>query len=278
MKQATRKGALIWGILLPFFLHSQDSLFTSTDKPVSTWEDNPLTLGMTFTVSKPGVITALKFYKTSATTATFNVTLWNSSSIVTTQVVSTSRTGWIRVPVSAVIQPGKYLLSVYNPVGRYGYTNNLYPRSRGSIIADSGKFSYGNAYPTRNGTCYYLDVVFSGEQTPPAKVTLPDSLMFEYGINSITLGAKVENQVSYNWEILDSAGSWQISGLSSLSPVIQPKDEGGCWLLLMLTVRGADGTEVADVCEITVLPNPNEIIGYIKRNGTIMWRRRIVIP
>lgn len=259
---------------------SSDSLYLSTDKPSSTWEDNPATLGMEYTIAKRGTIRAVKFYKATASTKPYTVTVWDSTGGVWfTQSITTSAIGWQRIPCGLLAEPGmKYIIGVYNNDTRYGYKNGVLPRTRGAITATRGRFGYGTGLPVGSGSCYYLDVVFQADAEPaPVASVSPDSAVYQYGVDSIVIKGTVQNAVSWSWEVVDSSGTSLVSGLQGLSPVIRPRDQEGCWVLLMLTARGADGTESAAMADISVMPDPNEAVGIITRSGRIIWLKQIVV-
>lgn len=300
MKQATTILAILWSLFagaqfrddntidniwgtpftwkMPAF--PSDSLFLSTDKPTSTWEDNPATLGMEYTVAKRGTIKAVKFYKATTSNKPYTVTVWDSAGgIWFTQSITTSSTGWQRIPCGLLAEPGmKYVIGVYNNDTRYGYKNGVLPRTRGAISATKGRFGYGTGLPAGSGSCYYLDIVFQADVDPAPVVTVsPDSAVYQYGVDSIIVKGVVQNATSYSWEVVDSAGSSRVSGLSGLNPVIYPHDQGGCWVLLMLTARGADGTERSAMADISVMPDPKEAVGVITRDGHIIWLKQIIV-
>lgn len=259
-------------------LFAQDSLFLSTDKPGTLWEDNPVTLGMKFTTANPGVITALKFYKTDSRTGEYQIALWDNSGTKLTMVpVSTTATGWIRVPVNIPVGGGSFTIGVYNPVGRYGFRNKLYPRTRGQLVADTGSFENGNAMPGRSsGSCYYLDVVFKQQTVQPVSSTLtPDSVHVSFPWKPVTLTATASNAMSYGWRVEDSTGSWSIDTTNRLKPVITAKSYGN--LFLVFTARAADGTEWNSISILYAEPDPNKVVGYLLEEGRVYYRKGVVV-
>lgn len=275
MKQAT-----LLLLLIPFMAIAQDSLFLSTDKPTSTWEDNPATLGMEYTVAKRGTIKAVKFWKQTASVNPYTVTVWDTTGGVWfTQAMTTSKTGWQRLPCSLLAVPGmKYIVGVFNNDTHYGYKNGMYPKTKGALTATGGRFGYPASLPGNPGSCYYLDVVFQPDAQPPVTASVtPEKGEFPYRLDSLIIHGSIKNAVSYIWEVVDSFGTMRCSGLNTLNPVLRPLDAGGCWINLMLTARGIDGIETAAMAVITFLPDPEQVIGEIHRNGTIFWKRRVFI-
>lgn len=273
MKQAT----LIL-LLFPFALLAQDSLFLSTDKPGTSWEDNPVTLGMKFTTAIPGVIKAVKFYKTdNRADKTYEIGIWDNGNVKLTMVpVATTAIGWIRVPVNIPIGSGTFIIGVYNPYGRYKFGNNVYPRTRGKLSGISGTFENGNTLPGRTTPdCYYMDVVFSPQTQPVFSTVTPDSVNISYPWNPVTLTATATNAISYGWAIEDSSGTWNIDTTNRLKPIITAKSYGN--LFLVFTATGADGLQWSSISMLYAEPDPNRIIGYLMEGGRVYYRKAIVV-
>lgn len=265
------------GIFFTRDISTEDSLFLSTDKPGTLWEDNPTTLGMKFTTASPGVITALKFYKTDNGNKEYQVSLWdNTGTKLTIVPVVTTATGWIRVPVNIPVGGGTFIIGVYNPYAKYGFRNSVYPRTKGQLTGNAGAFENGNAFPGRSsGSCYYLDIVFSKTIPPVSSTVTPDSVNVSFPWNPVTLIATASNAVSYGWRIEDSSGTWGIDTTNRLKPVITAKSHGN--LFLVFTARGADGTEWNSISIIRAEPDPNKITGYLLNDGTIYYRRSVIV-
>lgn len=265
-------------LLFPFALFAQDSLFLSTDKPGTLWEDNPVTLGMKFTTANPGVITALKFYKTDSRTGEYQLAVWDGSGVKLAMVpVSTTATGWIRVPVNISVGGGSFTIGVYNPYGRYGFRNSVYPRTKGQLTGNTGAFENGNAFPGRtSGSCYYLDVVFkAGSVQPVSSTVTPDSVNISFPWNLVTLTATATNAVSYGWRVEDSTGTWIIDSTNRLKPIITAKSYGN--LFLVFTATGANGQQWSSISILYAEPDPNKILGYIMEGGKTFFRKAIVV-
>ncbi len=274
------KKAPLLLLFLPLFSMAQDSLFIASEKPVSVWEDNPATLGMEYQVSKSGTIKAVKYYKWQLSSKPDTLTIWDASGgIWFKQAWKPTVIGWQRIPCNLAASVGvKYIAGVYNNDTRYGFRTGVYPRVRGSLTGNAGKFGYPSAMPVNGGDCYYLDIVFKADAQPPVTASVtPNIAVYEYGIDSIKIIGKVENAASFQWEIVDSVGSSSVRGLTTLSPAIYPKDQEGCSVLLMLTATGIDGIQRSAMCDITVKPDPNEQVGIITRSGKILWLKQIIV-
>lgn len=264
-------------LLITARISAQDSLFLSTEKPGTLWEDNPVTLGMKFTTTSPGVITAFKFYKTDNRTGEYQIGLWDNSGTKLAMVpVSTIATGWIRVPVNIPVGGGSFTIGVYNPYGRYGFRNYVYPRTRGQLTGNTGSFENGNTMPGRSsGSCYYLDIVFSKTSQPVSSTVTPDSVNVSFPWNPVTLTATASNAISYGWRVEDSIGTWIIDTTNRLKPVITAKSHGT--LFLVFTATGADGQQWSSISILYSEPNPNKIAGYILSDGSTYFRRSIIV-
>ncbi len=148
------------------------SLFSESRVPtiVSDTDRALVTLGVKFTVTEPGNITALKFYKGAANTGTHTGTLWDASGnpLASVTFENESTAGWqiaqLSTPVS--VQPGiEYVASYVAPNGAYSATpgafGSAYTRGPLSVPASGGVFTYSQGFPSStSSTDYGVDVVF----------------------------------------------------------------------------------------------------------------------
>lgn len=264
-------------ILFTVAASCQDSLFLSTDKPGSLWEDRDVTLAMKFTTANPGVIKALKFYKTDNRAGQYEIGLWDGANVKVAMVpVSTTATGWIRIPVNISIGAGNFIIGVYNPFGRYGFRNAVYPRTKGNLTATGGGFENGNEIPARASTpCYYLDLVFSKTSVPLSAKVTPDSAMVLHPWNPISIDATITGASSFFWSIVDTSGSWSVDTTNRLRPVLTPKTTGS--IFLMLTATSPTGEQWSDTARIYSAPDLNKVIGYVLEGGQVIWRRMTIV-
>lgn len=138
-------------------------------------------LGMVFSVSQPGAVTAIRFYKGAGNTGTHVGSLWSASGVRLAQVTFTNETatGWQRATLGSpvTLTPGdRYVVSYRAPNGGYANAQDYFdtPRSSGPIVAETlgnGRFLYGSAggFPTGtwNASSYFVDVVFTtADQVP----------------------------------------------------------------------------------------------------------------
>lgn len=143
----------------------------STPVVAAVTDTDPVEVGTAFSVSQPGVATAIRFFKGTANTGAHRGTLWGPGGELLAQVAFADETesGWQRAgltsPVSLV--PGeRYVVSYLSSSGRYSYTSGYFasPRTSGFITAPGGAnglFVYGPAggYPAASwgSTGYFVD-------------------------------------------------------------------------------------------------------------------------
>lgn len=153
----------------------------------------PVTVGVRFRSSAPGVVNALRFFKGTALAGDYELQLWRADRTLlrSVRVNPGSRTGWIDAPLGEFavrLQPGvEYVAAYFAPNGRYPADEFAFPAAgltRGPLFfpgADgggNGVYAYGatpGAFPDRTyrGTDYYVDIVFDADGTPP--VARPDA-------------------------------------------------------------------------------------------------------
>lgn len=264
-------------LLFPVFVHAQDSLYLSTEKPASTWEDIPTTLGMEFKSSSSGNITALKFYKVDATAGSYTLTLWAlDGSKLFQSVVNVSGIGWKRISCNAPVNANQpYIVSVYSTLNRYGYTNNAFasPRIRGQLNAYSGRNTRTAGFPASTGTTWYgLDVVFQPVAVVPLTVkTSPDREATMYK-DSVGVSATATGYTKFQWTVEDFEGRFTIKDTNTLKPYVIPLDSSGCRVWLFCTVMDASGNQQSDAVAIRIAPHPKMVLGYYLIDGTFVWR------
>jgi len=144
-------------------------------------------LGMAFTVSQPGTVTGIRFYKGTGNSGTHRGTLWSSTgqNLASVTFTNETATGWqtanLQSPVTLTVGQ-RYVVSYLAPNGRYALTSNYFstPRTNGPIIADTtsnGRYRYGSTggFPTAswNASNYFVDIVFvTGGTVEPVPVSV----------------------------------------------------------------------------------------------------------
>jgi hypothetical protein len=158
------------------------SLFSASSTPTQTSlnDGSPLEVGVKFTSSAAGQITALKFYRSPGDTGTDLVDLWSSTGtrLASATFTNTTASGWQTVNLSAPVSiaANTTYVASYHTNGAYVATDNFFTNavSSGSLTAPSSSSSGGNGvyayggtnsaglFPTNTFSAanYYADVVF----------------------------------------------------------------------------------------------------------------------
>ena len=158
------------------------SLFGSEVPVVASATDDSASveLGVSFTPSVAGQVTAIRFYKGPGNSGQHIGHLWAPDRTVLAQVPFSSESagGWqvatLTTPITLV--PGQqYVVSYLAPQGRYSYTSGYFsqPKTSGPLtagVADNGRFVYASTggYPDASwgGSNYFVDLVYSVTPTP----------------------------------------------------------------------------------------------------------------
>jgi len=153
------------------------SLFAAGSVPsaVDSGDTGSVELGVRFTPSRNGTVTAVKFYKAAANTGTHTGTLWSSTgtALATGTFAGESASGWqtltFATPVN-VTAGTTYTASYLAPVGHYSVNQNYFASAvtNGPLTAPSsgnGVYQYGagGVVPTSSylGSNYWVDVVLN---------------------------------------------------------------------------------------------------------------------
>lgn len=170
------------------------SIFTGNEAVATPDNDNsPNELGVRFRPTQNGFIRAVKFYKSSANTGPFTVSLWNTAGTRMSgvdNVTNLSGAGWKTVTLPnpiAVTANTDYIASYHTMSGNYAYANGFFsgqsagnakitaPASTGSAPNGVYKYSSSTTYPTDtfDDSNYWVDVLFDtdGTDTTPPTVT-----------------------------------------------------------------------------------------------------------
>lgn len=159
----------------------------SVKPAIAVAKDNAgVELGLRFTSSRAGTISAIQFYRTSAEKAAYQGTLWSAGGkrLATAEFPRSTAVGWQSAPLSASIRvtAGETLVASYfTPTGGYPATysafNHSLSRNGFTIPANGGVFRYGSSsgFPTHSwlGTNYFVDIVFHPAATPPPPSSPP---------------------------------------------------------------------------------------------------------
>ena len=159
------------------------SLFSASNIPAQTNlnDGSQIEVGMKFTSSAAGQITALKFYRSAGDTGTDVLNLWTTSGtrLATATFTNTSASGWqtVSLPSAVSIAANTTYIASYHTTGAYVATNNYFTTAvtNGPLTAPStttaggnGVYSYGGTstsgiFPTNTygAANYWADVVFT---------------------------------------------------------------------------------------------------------------------
>lgn len=158
------------------------SLFNASATPTLTNlnDGQQIEVGMKFTSSAAGQVTALKFYRSPSDTGQNVLGLWTSTgtSLASATFTNTAASGWQTVPLATPVNitANTTYVTSYHTTGAYVATNNFFANAvtSGVLTAPSSASSGGNGvyryggnastgvFPnsTWNASNYYADVVF----------------------------------------------------------------------------------------------------------------------
>jgi methionine-rich copper-binding protein CopC len=152
---------------------------SSTPSIVDSGDGQAVELGMRFLADSDGLITGVRFYKSSANTGQHVANLWTADGtrLATATFTSETSSGWQQVnfQTPVAIQAGKvYIVSYYAPNGRYSVTRDYFTTlgvDNGPLHAPAtgptgvnGLYRYGSSgFPTSTyqSSNYWVDVVFT---------------------------------------------------------------------------------------------------------------------
>lgn len=159
------------------------SLFTSDVKPTTVSENDnmPVELGMRFTPSVAGEITAIDFYRGPKNTGPHTVHVWSATGTLLGTGTSVNEPatfeGWVSVDLDAAVpvEAGKQYTASYLSKGFYSTAPDVFPLTEGPLKATSSAYKY-------NATGGYPDKVFSnGSANYMVDVLLESPIDFEEG-------------------------------------------------------------------------------------------------
>ncbi|EIG57075.1 DUF4082 domain-containing protein [Bradyrhizobium sp. WSM1253] len=173
------------------------SLFTASNTPAQTRlnDGTPLEVGVKFTSSVAGQITALKFYRSPGDTGSDLLDLWSSTGtkLGSATFTNTTASGWqtVNLATPVTISANTTYIASYHTNGAYVATSNYFTTAftSGTLTAPSSTSSGGNGVYSYGGTSsagifptntfassnYWADVVFTassggGTDRPPVAV------------------------------------------------------------------------------------------------------------
>jgi VCBS repeat-containing protein len=219
---------------------SGPSLFTASNIPAQTNlnDGTPLEIGVKFTSSAAGQITALKFYRSPGDTGSDLLDLWTSTGtkLASATFTNTAASGWQTVPLATPvnINANTTYIASYHTTGTYVATNNFFTAafSSGTLTAPStttaggnGVYAYGGTstagiFPTSTfgAANYWADVVFSssggGGNTPPTAVADTGDATEKGGIANGSGGSPASGNVLTNDTDPDAGDTKTVTAVS----------------------------------------------------------------
>jgi len=186
-------------------------------------DSSAVTLGVRFTPSVDGTVTGVSFYKGPSNTGTHVGSLWTASGtkLASGTFSGESTSGWQTLTFSspvAVTAGTQYVAAYRTSVGAYSVTPGAFPISFGPLSADSGMYSYADAFPGSTSTASYLvDVVF--QKAPPTISVTAETP--SQGAVAVPTDSKISLSVSSplapGYTATVTNGSTAIPGTTSLS-------------------------------------------------------------
>lgn len=188
--RATRAGRRLWlaigavavialSALVAFgvseaFASSSVGMYSGHERPAATAPADPsgIELGAQFSVSVPGSIVALRYYRTSDDATAHTGTLWNVTGAALANVTFDSRTksGWQKAKLAkpVAIAPGETYVVSYHTQGPYAEQEGAFDVGRKAasalVFGAAGVYRDGTAgFPDErspNNAGYYIDVLF----------------------------------------------------------------------------------------------------------------------
>jgi hypothetical protein len=189
---------------------------------VDSGDASAVELGVKFSVSQPGSVTGVRFYKSALNTGVHKGNLWTSTGqlLATGNFVNETASGWQTLSFSSAvpIKPNTtYVASYYAPTGHYSADAGYFATQGAGLppiqalpsntSGGNGVYRYasGGGFPaaTYNNTNYWVDAILDTSQAstvPPSvtsvspaasatnvAITAPVTATFDHGIDSSTL-------------------------------------------------------------------------------------------
>lgn len=235
---------------------------------VSDADGSAVEVGVKFRSDVAGVVTGIRFYKSSQNTGTHVGHLWNSNGNLLGTVTFSGETssGWQQAtfPTPVSIQANTtYVASYYAPRGHYADDEYAFNSAvnNGSLHAlqdgasgPNGLYAYGTRFPNQgwHASNYWVDVMFKesssgggsgsgGGTNPPPATTYTISGKVSGSAATLTLSGAGAGTTQ-----TDSSGNYSFSGLANGSYVVAPSQSGYSFSpsTASVTVNGGNVTGV----------------------------------
>ncbi|MHB1063935.1 MAG: DUF4082 domain-containing protein [Georgenia sp.] len=205
------------------------SLFNDTTQPtvLEIPDSNAVTLGVTFTATTPGTVSAVRFYKGPGNVGTHTGALWSAGGTKLAEATFSgeSTQGWQTVTFAtpvAVEQGVEYVASYRTTVGRYSYTAGsfgaTYQRGPLTVPPNGGTYSYADTFPgARTSGNYLVDVVFEPDAPAPVLVEgLPRAGALGVGSDAVVT-ARFDVAVAAGVSVAVTSAAGAVAGTVSVS-------------------------------------------------------------
>ncbi|PKH37442.1 DUF4082 domain-containing protein [Nocardioides alpinus] len=204
------------------------SLYDDASQPsvLEESDQGPLTLGVRFSSTVDGTVSAVRFYKGPNNTGTHTGTLWSATGtqLATGTFTGETVSGWQTLvfgqPV-AITKNTEYIAGYRAPAGRYSVTGGGFAsmsRSPLVVASNSGAFTYGTGYPSASSsTSYMVDVVFERAPSPLAVVGQSPAPGATQVRRDSQVVLEVSSPLASGWGMSVSTSAGAVAGTASLS-------------------------------------------------------------
>ena len=243
------------------------SLFPESRVPavIAANDSDSVTLGVKFTVSTPGTITAVKFYKGPGNGGAHTGALWsaNGTKLASATFTGESTQGWqvAQLDTPVTVEPGTtYVASYLAPQGHYAATaggfSAAYARGPLAVPASGAVFTYSSGFPSSTSTTDYgVDVVFALPTDVPVVVSRTPDVDATGVAPGTTVKATFEETVqsafsgSVTADGVEVAGTWaRDASQKTLTFAPGAAFDAGARVVVTLTgVRSASGTPASPI-------------------------------
>lgn len=215
------------------------SLFTVADRPVTAGVSSSRTanVGVRFSTTSSGVITAVKFYRGPRQTKSYVASVWSAKSKRLAKVTFRASTtvGWqtamLKTPVKVKAKT-TYFVSYLATGGHYPVTKGAFARSFShdgiTVPKSGGRYTYSRSSkrPTHSSkTNYFVDVVFVPNSAAITTAELQTAATKRVFFGHHSVGWNVLDGVSALYSAAGVSGPGQ-EYISSHSAVITPASGG----------------------------------------------------
>ncbi|WP_461476591.1 DUF4082 domain-containing protein [Microbacterium sp. HJ5] len=243
------------------------SLFSESRVPtvVAANDGDSVTLGVKFTVSTSGTVTAVKFYKGPGNGGAHTGAIWSASGerLASATFSGESTQGWqtAQLDTPVTVQPGvTYVASYVAPQGHYAATagafSAAYSRGPLAVPASGAVFTYSGGFPSSPSTTdYAVDIVFALPTDVPSVESRTPAADAVGVAQSTTVSATFTETVqsgfsgSVTADGVDVAGTWtRDASQKTLTFTPGGAFTAGAHVVVTLTgVRSGSGTLAAPI-------------------------------